>query len=568
MNCFLPGRAAAAALLASLIAAPLGAQRGEPAPVAAGRVPAYAAYAPGFDVLHYRIAIALPESGTHIAATATLSVAVVAPRRDTLRLDLSGLRATAVQAATRGAALRPAAFRQGDGRLFVAVPAEARTGDTLRIEIAYEGEPDDGLIIRQNVRGSRAIFADNWPDRARFWFPSIDHPGDKATVEFEVRAPRGWEVVANGNRVGAARETEIPADGVWRSRVPVPIPTYAMVIGATDFAIGTVTPCARGGRAPSRETDCVPVTYWAYPADSARAASTFRRAGQMIEYYASRFGPFPYQKLAHVQSSTRYGGMENVGAIFYSEQAIAEGRLGETTVAHETAHQWFGDAITESHWNHLWLSEGFATYFGMQFFESADGVTRFRELVQGAASGYMNSDVTDLAIVDTTAVPRNDLFALLNANSYQKGGLVLHMLRGLLGDSAFFAGIRRYADRHLHGNAGTADLRRALEESSGRDLGGFFEQWVYRPGFPTYRVSHTWDAAARQAVLTVEQRQKAAWPVFSMPIEFEFTTPQGTVRRKLDISGRRAVVRVDLPAPPSGVRLDPDGWLLKRVEGS
>jgi aminopeptidase N len=341
-----------------------------------------------------------------------------------------------------------------------------------------------------------------------------------------------------------------------------------MVIGATDFAIGTVTPCARGGRNSVRADECVPVTYWSYPADSAKAAMQFRRAGQMLEYYASRFGAFPYEKLAHVQSSTRYGGMENVGAIFYSERAIAQNQLGETTIAHETAHQWFGDAVTETHWNHLWLSEGFATYFGVQFFESADGVAKFRELITNAANQYMSSDVTDLAIVDTTAVPGNDLFALLNANSYQKGGMVLHMLRGLLGDNAFFTGIRRYVERHLNGTALTADLQRELEQASNQDLGWFFQQWVYQPGYPIYRISHTWDSAAKQLVLTVEQTQKAAWPAFRMPVEFAFDTPEGEIRRKLEVSGRRAVLRVDLPAAPTRVRFDPGRWLLARVEGS
>jgi aminopeptidase N len=180
----------------------------------------------------------------------------------------------------------------------------------------------------------------------------------------------------------------------------------------------------------------------------------------------------------------------------------------------------------------------------------------------------MNSDVTDHAIVDTMAVPENDLFALLNANSYQKGGMVLHMLRGLLGDDAFFAGIRTYAERYRHGTAVTADLRRELEQASNQNLGWFFQQWVFQPGYPILRLSHRWDGAAGQLVLTVEQTQKAAWPAFRMPVEFAFDTPQGEIRRKLEVSERRAVLRIDLPAAPTRVRFDPDRWMLARVEGS
>jgi aminopeptidase N len=338
-----------------------------------------------------------------------------------------------------------------------------------------------------------------------------------------------------------------------------------MVIGATDFAIGTITPCADGGRSPVRADGCVPVTYWAYPQDSPKAAAIFRRAGDMIEYFSRTFGAFPYEKLAHVQSATRFGGMENVGAIFYSEQAIAGARLGETTVAHETAHQWFGDGVTESHWSHMWLSEGFATYFGMQYFEHADGVTKFRELLANSARGYLQSNDTAIAMVDTAHVPDDDLLALLNTNSYNKGGQVLHMARGVVGDSAFFAGIARYWREHAYGNALTADLQRALEQESGQDLGWFFDQWVFRPGYPVYGTALAWDDATRAATVTVEQTQNAAWPTFRMPIEFEFQTAQGPVRRKAMVSSRRETLRFDLPSKPASVTLDPDGWVLKRT---
>src|SRR5690606_29984849 len=139
------------------------------------------------------------------------------------------------------------------------------------------------------------------------------------------------------------------------------------------------TPAARPDAA-----DCVAVTTWVFPADTANAAPSFRRAAEMVDFYSTLVAPFPYEKLAHVQSSTRFGGMENVAAIFYAERSIAQGRDIEGTVAHETAHQWFGDAVTEADWHHLWLSEGFASYFGPLFFEHADGVERFREIMAGA----------------------------------------------------------------------------------------------------------------------------------------------------------------------------------------
>jgi aminopeptidase N len=551
---------------------------GEPAAHPPGRVPPPGPYLNGFDALHYGISLDVPAEGVRIAAQASLWAAVRAPRRDTLRLDLTGLRVTAASIARGAGALAAVPFRQHDGRLFVALPAAVQVGDTVRVAITYDGVPDDGLIIRKSVHGRRGAFGDNWPDRGRFWFPAIDHPSDKATVEFAVRVPAGWQVVANGVRMDAqgrdqrgrfTTDAEPPADGVWRWRMRQPVPTYLMVIGATQFYVRAVDDCARGGVTARRADGCVPTGFWSFPEDSANAARIFRRAGEMLSYYSTLIAPFPYDRLAHVQSATRFGGMENAGAIFYSDRAITGGRLSEGTVAHEIAHQWFGDAVTPGRWADVWLSEGFATYFGALFFEAVDGAQRFQQMRESSWRGYLESEVTNLAIVDTLRVPGNDLLELLNPNSYNKGGAVLHMLRGVLGDSVFFRGVRRYYQRHLHGNAVTADLQRALEEEAARPLDWFFEQWLYHPGYPMLRVSHRWDAATREAVVTVEQVQNATWPAFRLPLQLAFAVGDaigGEVRRVVEIDGRRWERRFPLPAAPSAVRLDPDGWVLKVVQ--
>ena len=565
-------------LLAAACAAPPGAPApapapsdssapGEPAPHAPGRVPQAGPYLPGFDALHYHIAVTLPEQGARITAVTTADIAIRAPRRDTLRLDLTGLRVTRVALTVRGST-QDARFVQNDGRISIPVPAAARIGDTLRVAVTYDGTPDDGLIIRANVHGQRGAFGDNWPDRGRFWFPSIDHPSDKATASFDVRAPAGWQVVANGERVGLNNEdiradAAPPNDGVWRWRISRPIPTYLMVIGASRFSVATTATCARGRGA---NAPCVPVGYWVFPQDSANGARIFARTPQMIEYYSDLIAPFPYQRLAHVQSATRFGGMENAGAIFYSEQAIARGTLGEGTVAHETAHQWFGDAVTPARWSDLWLSEGFATYFGALFFEFADGQQRFREMLTSSWNGYLQSDVTDIPVVDTVNTPGNDLLELLNANSYNKGGAVLHMLRGVLGDTAFFAGVREYYRQHQHGTALTADFRRYMERAAGRDLGWFFEQWLYRPGYPIFRTTSRWDAQASEAIVTIEQVQKQAWPAFRMPMIVELVGSNTSVRHRVEVQGRRTELRLAAPAQPVRIVLDPAGWVLKGTE--
>jgi aminopeptidase N len=540
------------------------ATRPEPAPTRIGIVPAAGPYNAAFDALHYAVAVTLPDTGKFVTARSQVRLVLRDPRMDTLSLDLTGMRVLSVTAQMRGENPGAVDFRQDSARVHIDLPGGRRFGDTIRVTVNYNGEPDDGLIIRKNVHGAWGAFGDNWPDRARFWMPVIDHPSDKATVDFEVRASPQWEVVANGTRRG---ESSVDSTGkrVTRWRIDQPIPTYLMVIGATDFAIGMIEQCAQAGNVAPHPNGCVPVSSWSFPQDSANAARIFRRAGEMLTYYSNLVAPFPYAELAHVQSSTRFGGMENAGAIFYSEQAIRGGTLGEGTVSHETAHQWFGDAVTPGHWSDVWLSEGFATYFGNLFFERADGVARFREITANSWRGYLQSQVKDLAIVDTTATPGNDLLQLLNANSYNKGGAVLHMARGLLGDSVFFAGIRRYYSRYTNGTARTPDLRRALEEQTGRDLGWFFEQWVYKPGHPILSVSHTWDAATSEVVVTIEQTQKAAWPTFRFPLELGFTVNGTEVRQRAQVAARRETLRFRLPAAPTAMQIDPDGWLLHEL---
>jgi aminopeptidase N len=339
-----------------------------------------------------------------------------------------------------------------------------------------------------------------------------------------------------------------------------------MVIGATELAVDTVgrAACGRAARSP-RADGCVAVTTWLYPADREKAAPSFRRAGRMVDLFAEWIAPFPYEKLAHVQSSTRFGGMENVAAIFYDERAISEGRDIEGTVAHETAHQWFGDSVTEADWRHLWLSEGFATYFAALFYEWADGRDAFRREMDDARTTVLRSDVVDRPIIDPDAA---DLFGLLNPNNYQKGAWVLHMLRGVVGDAAFQRGIRDYYERHQHGTALTADLEAAMERASGTELGWFFEQWLNRPGYPQLRVAHRYDAATNEVVVDVEQTQKASWPRFRVPTTVLVRGPWGERRQPVQLDGARTTVRVAAPAAADAVTVDPDGWVLAVAEGA
>jgi aminopeptidase N len=446
-------------------------------------------------------------------------------------------------------------------------------GDMLDVDVRYRGGPDDGLFIAPDAHGTRAAFADNWPNRARFWFPGVDHPGDKALVSFTVHAPTDWLVVANGALRGepssTAASVAVPDAGArrtWRWETATPIPTYTMVVGAGHMvtkAIGTAA-CGRAPASP-RPDGCVDVSWWVTPNDTASAARIFARAAQMVDVFTAYVGDFPYEKLANVQSATRFGGMENASAIFYSGAAVARGATSfEDVVAHEIAHQWFGDSVTPADWTEVWLSEGFATYFGALFFEQADGLARFRQSMDASKRTVLESSDRDRPIV---GLVNSDLYKMLNTNAYQKGAWVLHMLRGTIGDDTFKRGIQAYYREHVHGNARTEDLRRAMEAASGRSLAAFFDQWVMKPGHPVFRVEHTYDNARGEATVVLRQVQKTSWPRFTASADLDLMWKGGSRRVKIAVAGERQTFTFPVPSPLTHVILDPDGWLLSALEG-
>ena len=538
----------------------------EPEPVRPGVAPRPGIYAPGVDVQHYEVEIGLGREADWIEGMVAIDVRTEVGV-STLPLDFTGLELIDVR--VDGAAAR---YEHTSGVLRVDLTGYP-AGGRRTVSVHYRGVPDDGLILQDNVHDRPSAFVDNWPNRTRFWLPSVDHPADKATVRFTVHAPATWSVVANGALVGEARPTPEAAIGPpgdrrsWVWEVGVPISPYNMVIGAAEMDVVSLG-LAACGRAPAsrRDDGCVEVTYWTYPEDTERAAPSFARAAQMVDHFTETFGPFPFEKLANVQSSTRFGGMENASAIFYSERAIAGGLDIEATVSHEIAHQWFGDAVTEADWHHLWLSEGFATYFGAQFFEVADGPEVFRGIMEQERQELIASGDAIRPIYDPAQL---DLFALLNDNNYEKGAWVLHMLRGIMGDGAFFAGVREYYRRHVHAAVFTSHFQAAMEEALGQDLDWFFSQWIYEPGYPVFALESTWEPASPGPggglVLRIRQAQDASWPAFRVPTEVLVVQEGQEHRFGVELEGRESVLRLDLPGSeaPQTVLLDPDGWVLK-----
>ena len=490
---------------------------------------------PGFDVLHYDLGVAVSDSGSRIRGEAAIKFVLREGDHSALRLDLKHMEVSRLALAQQGLA-----FQYDGNAITVAVPPQYKTGDTLHVQIDYAGAPQDGLIIRNNKFGRRGIFADNWPNRASFWFPAIDHPSDKAAVDFHISAPEHFTVVANGKLLKV--EAPDASERIWHWRERAPIPTYCMVFGAADFTTGVFDVEA-----------ALPVSYYVFPENAAAARQDFGRVPAMMEFFTQKIGAFPYEKLALVQSATRFGGMENAGAIFFAENSIGAARSIEGTAAHEIAHQWFGDAVTPANWRHLWLSEGFATYGEALFYEHAEGVEKFREKMAARRETYLQFAQQKPGPI--LAATTTDYVQLLNANNYSKGAWVLHMLRQVVGEEEFWRGLRAYYTRFRHGNATTEDFRAVMEEASGDSLAWFFQQWLEQPGYPHVEVAWQW--LPERAGVEIVLRQTQAEYFYRLPVEIAWQAGREQGLARIEMKQREHQAFFATPRPPQHLTVDP-----------
>ena len=410
----------------------------------------------------------------------------------------------------------------------------------------YEGVPLDGLIIGENRYKHRGFFADNWPNRARNWIPCVDHPADKASVEFIIIAPLHYQVIANGIQI----EETILNDKtkLTRYKEETPISPKVMVIGVADFAV------QRAG-----EVECIPIYSWVYPEDREKGFYDYAIAAEILPFFIKNVGPYGYKKLANVQSKTRFGGLENANTIFYSETSISGKRNSEGTIAHEIAHQWFGNMATEAEWAHLWLSEGFATYMTVLYMENKYGLdTAKKMLIEDRDQVIAFAKQKRRPVVDSSVTNYMDL---LNANSYQKGGWVLHMLRSQLGDSVFWKSIREYYAQYAGKTATSEDLQRVFEKVSGKDLKTFFRQWLYIAGQPDLDINWKFDQTKKVLSVTVNQKQSA---IFEFPLEVQILggTDDGTITKSIQVKEKQTVFSIPLSAKPLRVLVDPQTKML------
>lgn len=492
----------------------------------------------GVDIEHYRFAVELSDALDEIRGETRVDVRFLAGGVSAFELDL------AMGMTVDGVIGYP--FTHSDGRLRIRFDTPPRAGELRRIEIRYHGTPAAGLRIGTNLHGDRTFASQNWPNLAHHWLPVIDHPYDKATSEFLITAPVRYQVIANG---GLQEERDL-GDGRrmthWKESVPIAV--WLNAVSAAQFSVRHFG-----------QVNGIPLSNWVYPQDREASIATFDAPTKNAIAFLTQFiGPYPYEKLANVQVAGFQGGMEHASNIFYGEKVV-NGKPAANLVAHEIAHQWFGNSITENDWDDVWLSEGFATYFSLLTTEHVEGRDSF---VEGLRKSRTQIKTLEATLPDTAILHRNldDMKKVLNRLIYQKGAWTLHMLRGLLGRETFRAAIRDYYRQYQGRNATTADFQRVMEEHGNRELGWFFDQWLRRPGTP--ELEGSWDYDAATGHVKIELRQTQPGEPYRLPIAI--AVEPGRIEQ-VELATREAVFSFSVKGDPGTVIIDPDTWLLATV---
>lgn len=496
-----------------------------------------------YDVQHYKYGIQLNDNNDTIYCSAEVSVKFLEPSSSVI-FDLALLNKTGkgmLVDSVYGTDIL--GFSKGEQNILIVTKKKYKTGDAATFTILYHGIPADGLIISKNKYNHRTFFADNWPNRAHNWILCKDDPADKASVEFIVTAPSHYKVVSNGV---LQNETVSGNNKITHWKEDVLLPTKVMVIGVADFAVDT-----------SGIVNGIPVTSWVFSEKSKEGFADYAEAKDILPFFINYIGPYGYKKLANIQSKTIFGGMENASAIFYFENSVNGAQKNTDLLAHEIAHQWFGDMATEKAFSHLWLSEGFATYMTNIYIEAKNGKTAMDKRLQKDRKEVIDFvKQTNRPVVDSVS----PLMELLNANSYQKGGWVLHMLRHELGDTVFHSIIKKYYDHYKGSNADTYDLLAVAEEVSKKDLHQFFKQWLFTPGVPQLNIAWQYHTKTKKISITVKQKQQQG--AFTFPLDIALQTKKGVVKKNISITKTEETFTLPVKDVVNNIEADPDTYLL------
>ena len=511
---------------------------------------------PDIDILHYRFELILSDDEDIIRGSATLNILFKVKGLKKIRLDLVNKDDTNEGKGMEGSKVtlndRTQKYVHRENVLTIVLDQPSRVNQEISLTIDYYGVPASGLKIAPNKYGDRTFFSDNWPNRARHWLPTVDHPYEKATSEMIVIAPNHYQVISNGLLVEESNLNNGLKRTHWKQAVPISCWLY--VLGVAEFAIQYVD-----------TFEDKSIQTWVYKQDREAGFYDFAvPTKHTLQFFSDYVGPFAYEKLANIQSNSVGGGMEAATAIFYGDNSVTGKRTSRwrNVIIHEVAHQWFGNAVTEYDWDDVWLSEGFATYFTLLFREHAYGREDFvsglissRERVFDYYEDHKNYRIVHDNLSDMTQVT--------SGQTYQKGAWILHMLRNLIGDEKFQEAIRNYYSRYMNSNATTDDFKHEMEVVSGLDLDIFFNQWLYQGGHIILDGSWKYDDKKKEIIIDIQQVQNDGY-LFSFPIEFgiyEEGKVAPTVEQR-SVTKRKSSYSIPADLKPNKVAIDPRTVLL------
>jgi aminopeptidase N len=513
-----------------------------------------------YDVHHFVLELQFEASQSRVKGKVTTTLSPLGFDRREIAFDAVDLEIHSVSTGD-GRALT---YSYTGDQVLVQLDRPRGAGDTLDITIEYSGSPKQGLYF---VRPEKAypdkpwqIWSQGEMIESRHWFPCFDAPNDMMTSELIVTVPGDQQVISNGALLDV-QENKSNGTRTFHWRESAPHVTYL-----TSLVAGTFEEIAD-------QWDGIPISYYVEPRDAEYARRAFGKTPDMMRYFSSAIGyRYPYEKYAQVAvSDFRWGGMENISATTLTRRTFRDERAeldsqSDGLVAHELAHQWWGDLITTKNWAHIWLNEGFATYFDYLYTEEDQGHDEFMARIHGARSAYFLEDSSDYRRPLVTPIYEHPE-QLFDRHAYQKGALTLHMIRGLLGDELWWKSISHYAHTFAHQNVVTEDFRTAIEDVTGQSMEWFFDQWMYKAGFPDFVVSWSWEARSSSVLINIRQMQQvdSLTPYFQMPVDIKLSGVSDTLRVTIDTRGAEQSIYLPFSSRPNMVEFDPDGWVLCKL---
>jgi aminopeptidase N len=522
-----------------------------------------------FDVKHYRIALSLDEPTKSFDGETAIAFSSKINGLDDLTLDAESF---TVHSVTREGT--PLAFTHQDGSLEISLGHKMAAGEEARLVIGYsvtninidsarfgmDAKYDLGFNFNSgSATNPPIIFSLNFPEGARHWIPSFDHPSDWATHETIVTLRKDYGVVANGALVSDRVDSETDRRTVhWSQTKPQPTYLYAMVAGTHSVL-------------EDKHGD-LPLHYWVYPGDEADARLSFGSTPGMVAFFEDLYGvEYPWVKYDQIVIPGIGGGAESTSATLISEWTVKsaaelDDETSDALIAHELAHQWWGDLVGYRDWEHIWLSESFATHAEYLYAMHAHGADEAAlTLYQQKAAYLKEAEAKFVRPIVTNKWNRpNEMF---DRHTYEKGGVVLNMFRELVGEEVFAEVLRTFLESHAYSNATTADFFNTVSQVTGQDYSWFFEQWLLKPGHPVLDVSHRWDDDGKVLFITVNQTQDRSFgtPIYRLPLKIGITTNAGKVIEEVWIAGEQQTFRFDVAVQPLMVRIDDSDILLKEL---